>query len=128
MRFGGKTALTALVSVCALAACTMAGAAPAASARRTFKPRIVHAMGIEPKLGSIEIAAGPVTQVVYHGGSVMRNVTLHTLFWAPPGYAFGGSPGAGVLGYEPLIKQFLVDVAHDSASPHNVFSTLTQYS
>jgi hypothetical protein len=127
MRFWGKTALTALVSVCALAACTMAVAAPAASARRTFKPRIAHAMGIEPKLGSVEITAGPVTQVVYHGGSVMRNVTLHTLFWAPPGYRFDGSPGPGVLGYEPLIKQFLLDVTHDSASPQNVFSTLTQY-
>jgi hypothetical protein len=127
MRFWGKTALTALVSVCALAACTMAVAAPAASARRTFKPRIAHAMGIEPKLGSVEIATGPVTQVVYHGGSVMRDVTLHTLFWAPPGYRFDGSPGAGVLGYESLIKQFLVDVAHDSVSPQNVFSTLTQY-
>jgi hypothetical protein len=127
MRFWGKTALTALVFVCALAACTLAAAAPAAAARRTFKPRIAHAMGIEPKLGSVEVAAGPVTQVVYHGGSVMRNVTLHTLFWAPPGYRFDGSPGPGVLGYEPLIKEFLLDVAHDSASPQNVFSTLTQY-
>jgi hypothetical protein len=127
MRSWGKTALPALVSGCALAACAMAAAAPPASARRTFKPRIAHAMGIEPKLGSGEIAAGPITQVVYHGGSVMRNVTLHTLFWAPPGYRFDGSPGTGVLGYEPLIKQFLLDVAHDSASPQNVFSTLTQY-
>ncbi len=136
MRSWGKTALPALVSGCALAACSMAVAAPvavaapaasAASVRRTFKPRIGHAMGIEPKLGSIEIATGPVTQVVYHGGSVMRNVTLHTLFWAPPGYRFDGSPGSGALGYEPLIKQFLLDVASDSASPQNVFSTLTQY-
>jgi hypothetical protein len=127
MRFWGKTALTALVFVCALAVCTLAVAAPPAATRRTFKPRIAHAMGIEPKLGSVEVAAGPVTQVVYHGGSVMRNVTLHTLFWAPPGYRFDGSPGTGVLGYEPLIKQFLLDVAHDSASPRNVFSTLTQY-
>src|SRR5262249_55086862 len=58
---------------------------------------------------------------------VMRNVTIHTIFWAPPGYHFDGSPTRGTLGYEALVKQFLVDVAHDSAGPHNLFSTLTQY-
>ena len=69
----------------------------------------------------------PTSPVVYHGGEVMRNVTLHTIFWAPPGYHFDGPPSSTTLGYEALIKQFLVDVAHDSSDPHNAFSTLTQY-
>ena len=57
----------------------------------------------------------------------MRNVTLHTIFWAPPGYHFDGPPSSTTLGYEALVKQFLVDVAHDSSDPHNAFSTLVQY-
>ena len=95
----------------------------------TFHPRIGHAMGLLPRLGTqpIDFASGQNIPVVYHGGQVMRNVTVHTIFWAPPGYHFDGPPTAGPLGYEALIKQFLVDVAHDSSSPHNVFSTLTQY-
>ena len=74
-----------------------------------------------------EIASGTNIPVVYHGGQVMRNVTVHTIFWAPAGYHFDGSPAAGVPGYEALVKQFLVDAAHDSAAPNNIFSTLTQY-
>jgi hypothetical protein len=101
----------------------------AGQAPRTFRPRIGFAMGILPKLGTTpEIAAAPSVPVVYHGGSVMRNVTLHTIFWAPNGYRFDGSPSQGVLGYEPMVKQFLQDVAHDSDAPGNAFSTLTQYS
>jgi hypothetical protein len=98
-----------------------------ALARGTFRPRIGAAMGIEPVAGSQEIAAGPSTPVVYHGGSVMRNVTIHTIFWAPAGYHFDGSPSPGVLGYEPLLQQFLADVAHDSGTATNLFSVLDQY-
>lgn len=97
------------------------------ASRLAFRPRIGSAMGILPRLGSPEIASGTNIPVVYHGGQVMRNVTVHTIFWAPPGYHFDGSPGSGVLGYEAMVKQFLVDVAHDSSSPSNVFSTLVQY-
>ena len=59
--------------------------------------------------------------------SVMRNVTIHTIFWAPAGYRYDGSPGAGAPGYVPLIQQFFADVAHDSGSTGNVFSLLNQY-
>ena len=38
----------------------------------------------------------------------MHGVTIHTIFWAPSGFRFSGSPGAGVLGYEPA----------DPAVPH----------
>ncbi len=125
---------TALAAAAALPAGAGAASAaqwrpppPHAPLRATFKPRIGHAMGIVPRLGIPELASGMNEPVVYHGGDVMHNVTVHTIFWAPPGYRFTGPPSPGTLGYEPLIKQFLVDVAHDSVSPHNAFSTLTQY-
>lgn len=85
-------------------------------------------MGILPKLGTLpEVTSGTNWPVVYHGGDVMRNVTLHTIFWAPPGYHFDGAPSPTTLGYQALIQQFLSDVAHDSAMPNNLYSTLVQY-
>jgi hypothetical protein len=57
----------------------------------------------------------------------MRDVIIHTVFWAPAGYRFDGSPGAGALGYQALIEQFLADVAHDSGSATDLFSVLDQY-
>ncbi|HEY5188512.1 MAG TPA: hypothetical protein VII87_05715, partial [Solirubrobacteraceae bacterium] len=90
-------------------AVALLGAVPAAAtgrharrhvAARPFRPRIGTAMGLLPRLGSTEIASGTNIPVVYHGGQVMRNVTVHTIFWAPAGYRFTGSPGGGVPGYE----------------------------
>ena len=111
--------------LCALLlACVQAAPAVAAT---TFRPRIGRALGLVPPAGSQDIAIGSPFPEVYHGGPVMSDVTVHTIFWAPNGYAFGGSPGAGVLGYEPLIQQFFGDVAHDSGSATNIFSMLNQY-
>jgi hypothetical protein len=101
--------------------------AGAAAARQPFRPRIGFAMGLLPAHGAQEIASSPSIPVLYHGGSVMRNVTIHTVFWAPSGYRFDGSPGPGILGYEPLIQQFFADVAHDSGSAGNIFSLLNQF-
>jgi hypothetical protein len=99
-----------------------------AAARGSFRPRIGNAMGIEPVHGSEnDTGEGPSIPAAYHGGSVMRNVTIHTVFWAPAGFRFDGSPGAGTLGYQALIEQFLADVAHDSGATSNIFSTLDQY-
>jgi hypothetical protein len=95
--------------------------------RPTFKPRIGFAMGLEPLHGAQEIATGPSIPVLYHGGVVMRNVTVHTVFWAPTGYHYDGSPGAGAPGYVALIQQFFSDVAHDSGSTGNIFSLLNQF-
>jgi hypothetical protein len=115
-----------LLGLMALAALT--APAVAAAAARPLKPRIRHAMGIVPAYGS---APAPTDSggipVAYHGGSVMRGVTIHTVFWAPPGYRFDGPPSSSTLGYQPLIQQFLADAAHDSGTGSNVFSLLTQY-
>jgi hypothetical protein len=120
--------LWGLGALIALALALPAPALAATSAHAGFRPRIGHAMGIMPARG----AATPVNPsgipVAYHGGPVMRNVTIHTMFWAPAGYAFDGSPGAGTAGYRVLIQQFLTDVAHDSgATSNNIFSLLNQY-
>ncbi len=51
-------------------------------------------MGLMPAARHRRSASGTAIPVVYHGGSVMRGVTIHTVFWAPSGYGFTGSPGA----------------------------------
>ncbi len=102
--------------------------APAAIAKSKFRPRVGTAMGLMPALGQQEIATGTGIPVVFHGGLVMRGVTIHTVFWAPSGYRFNGSPSAGVPGYQALIEQFFTDAAHDSsATASNIFSTLGEY-
>ena len=118
--------LVAVLSVAAIIVMALPNTSQAA-ARVQVRPRVGTAMGILPRLGATDLATGSNIPVVYHGGSVMRDVTVHTVFWAPPGYHFDGAPTAGALGYEALIKQFLSDTAHDSAAPGGIFSTLTQY-
>jgi hypothetical protein len=126
-----------------LLACLAFGAwAPsAAAATRVFRPRVGHALGLIPPVNSQgnfntqPTENGVLTPVVYHGGAVMnQGVTVHTIFWAPSGYAFQGSPGPGVPTYEGMIEQFFTDVAaasgnqgECSASACNMFSTLTQF-
>jgi hypothetical protein len=123
----GRPALLAAVAMLAGAVLVAAAALPAAADAATFRPRIGFAMGLEPARSSREIAVAPSIPVVYHGGSVLRDVTIHTIFWAPSGYHFDGSPAPGVLGYESLIEQFLTDVAHDSGQAANIYSILDQY-
>ncbi len=134
MQVGGQegrrqAAAALLAGVVVLIALALPAGAPAAtSAHPAFHPRIRHAMGIEPAHGSAEPVNPNGIPVAYHGGPVMRHVTIHTVFWAPAGYHFDGAPGSGTLGYRPLIEQFLADVAHDSGSTSsNVFSVLDQY-
>lgn len=106
---------------------TLGGFAASASAARTLPPRIGSALGILPPIGQPEAAVSPSIPLVYHGGSVIRKVTVHTIFWAPAGYGFTGAPSAGTIGYRPLLERFFTDVAHDSGTAANVFSLLGQY-
>jgi hypothetical protein len=107
---------------------TLMTPAVSTAAPHRFKPRIKHAMGIQPAYGS---APAPTDSnaipVAYHGGPVMRSVTIHTVFWAPAGYRFDGAPSTVTLGYQPLIQQFLADAGRGSGTASNVFSLLTQY-
>jgi hypothetical protein len=120
----GRVTVAAAVLVAAL----MMAWAGTAAAQQSFRPRIGRAMGIEPIHGAAtNTGGGPAIPAAYHGGSVMRNATIHTIFWAPAGYHFDGSPGPGTLGYQALVEQFFADVAHDSGGTSNIFSTLNQY-
>ncbi len=131
-RVDRRTIVAAALMVVAVLALTAGSASAArrsgaATPRPAFKPRVRFAMGLLPIHGAQEVATSPSIPVLYHGGGVMRNVTIHTIFWAPAGYRYDGSPGAGALGYVPLIQQFLTDVAHDSGSTTNIFSLLNQF-
>lgn len=119
--------IAAILSLAASAAGAGAHKAHQASGPPPFHPRIGRLMGMVPVVEPPETAVTPREPVVYHGGSVMHGVRLHTVFWAPAGFAFSGSPGPGVPGYEPLVQGFLADAAHDSGSAGNAFSTLSQY-
>src|SRR5436305_3466758 len=96
-----------------------------------FHPRIDNALGLvppapdqgtknfEPKQGGI------YTAVTYHGGPTMTGgVTVHTIFWAPPGYSFQGSPGAGIPDYKGMIQQFFTDAAAGSTGTAGLPCTL----
>ncbi len=41
-------------------------------------------------------------------------ITVHTIFWAPSGFSFQGSPGAGIPTYKGMVQELFTDVAHDS--------------
>jgi hypothetical protein len=83
-------------------------------------------MGIVPPRQD-DVAAQTSIPVVYHGGVVMRGVTVHTIFWAPRGFRFSPAPAGAGGSYEPLVQQFFTDVAHDSGTTSNAFSILGQY-
>jgi hypothetical protein len=108
-------------------ACALATLAPAAGASTEFHARIGAALGIVPAAGGPDIAVGSNLPEAYHGGSVMRGVTIHTIFWAPSGYRFTGAPSSTTLGYEALVQRFFTDSAHDSGQSTNVYSVLREY-
>jgi hypothetical protein len=63
--------------------------------------------------------------LIWHGGPVMGTdstgpVVVTPIFWHPAGYPVDAN-------YESIITKYLGDVADDSASHTNVFSTLTEY-
>jgi hypothetical protein len=128
-------------TVCAVFG-AFASSASGASTSRAFHPRVGHGLGLIPPINSRgnfntqTSEAGVLTPATYHGGAVMAGgVTIHTIFWAPAGYAFQGAP-SGSLSYRKLIEQFYVDVAKKSKTASeckgetaecNIFSTLTQF-
>jgi hypothetical protein len=116
-----------VIALLAAAPVSAAAAAHHHARDRGFRPRIGAALGIVPPPGHPEIAVIPSIPLLYHGGSVMRNVTIHTIFWAPSGFQFDGPPSGNGPGYQQLIEQFLTDVAHDSATSSNALSVLNQY-
>lgn len=132
---------TIIWAVLAAGGAAPAGAVTHAGAAPKFRPRIDGRLGLIPVFGRdglsehVDVASGVPTPVVYHGGPVMAGtVTVHTIFWAPSGYAFQGSPGSGTPTYEQLVQQYFTDAAHDSgasgtctATECDALTVLTQY-
>jgi hypothetical protein len=58
--------------------------------------------------------------LTYHGGPVMRSNSTFAIFWAPSGSTWQS-------GYRNTIKSYFADVAADSGTKQNVYSTETQY-
>ena len=121
------TRVRALVPV---VVCLVLGlSAPAASAAPTFHPRVLNALGLAPPVNSQGNSSlqstenGVFTSVLYHGGPTMTGgVTVHTIFWAPSGYAFEAA-GNGVPGYAALLEKYYTDVAADSTTAHGTCNT-----
>src|SRR5581483_1476005 len=95
------------VLVAAIVVLAVGVSAPAALGAGAFRPRIGAAMGLvapvarQARLRAGDVASGALTPVTYHGGPVMADgVTIHTIFWAPSGFAFLGSPGPGIPTYK----------------------------
>ncbi len=124
--------------------CVLVGAlAPAALGKTHFHPRVGGALGLIPPVnkqgvfGANDVASGALTPVTYHGGAVMAGgVTVHTIFWAPSGFSFQGSPGVGIPTYKGMIQQFFTDAAADSTGTSgaacapgacNMFTVLPQF-
>jgi len=125
----GSRGLMMLV-LAAFLACALA---PTASGAPAFRPRIDGALGLMPLVNrqgqfrAQDVASSAQTPVLYHGGKTMAaGVTVHTIFWAPSGYAFQGQRNGAPAGYEGLIQQFFTDVAADSSPVANGSCTTTE--
>jgi hypothetical protein len=128
-RVGCNRRLRRTLALVTIAVGAISLAPAAASAAKPFRPRIGGAWGLMPPAGrgEVEIATGENYPVVYHGGSVMRNVTIHAVFWAPSGYQFESAPSVTAPSYEGLLEQWFTDVAHDSGTKSNIYSVLDEY-
>jgi hypothetical protein len=70
-------------------------------------------------------AANGIPPLIWHGGNVMGTentgpIVVTPIFWDPAGHPMTDS-------YKSILTKYLADVAHDSGSHTNVYSTLNQY-
>jgi hypothetical protein len=102
-----------LTAVACLISSGLASSALASSTSSRFRPRIGNALGLVPPVGKHNLEPsefGIYAPLTYHGGKTMTGgVTVHTLFWAPPGYAFQTAP-PNSKSYVGLIEQYFSDV------------------
>ena len=90
------------------------------AAKRHFHYRVANGLGLIPPLalqrshstqGFPSVSYQPLT---YHGGPTMTGgVTVHAIFWAPPGYQFLGAPPSS-LSYEAMLERYFSDLAASS--------------
>jgi hypothetical protein len=79
-----------------------------------------HALGIVPARGVSRAPTATSGNLMYHGGAVMRTNKTYAIYWVPSGWSM-------VSGYRSTINKYFSNVADDSGSKQNVYSTETQY-
>jgi hypothetical protein len=87
---------------------------------------VISAVPVDASCAKADDAARGAPPLIFHGGPVMgatgtSPVVVTPIFWHPAG---GPSMSSA---YQSLISRYLADVAHDSGSHTNVFSTLDEY-
>ncbi len=125
----------ALLSLAAVPATSSAAAGPGKCGTGSAPSRvggfggIVHPTGTRAECGAGAKAEAPykgTPPLLNHGGPVMAvpsvgsTVVVTPIYWAPAGYSFPA-------GYKTIINNYLADIAADSGTQTNVFSTNTQY-
>jgi hypothetical protein len=133
----GLRAILALAAVAVVAtAFSAAGGTSARAAVAKACARVAAGKGhFSGVISAVPVGAGCVPNaddpanydppLIWHGGPVMGTdstgpVVVTPIFWHAPGYPMSSQ-------YESIITKYLGDVAHDSGSHTNVFSTLTEY-
>jgi hypothetical protein len=86
---------------------------------------VISAVPVDARCVNTSDAANGVPPLLWHGGPVMGTpktgpVVVTPIFWNPAGHPMTSS-------YKSIITSYLTDVAADSGSHTNVFSTLNEY-
>jgi hypothetical protein len=77
-----------------------------------------------------QISLFATQDVCYRGGPVLRDPTVHLIFWqGPVEEDISTEPNVQLfpLGYVETVKRYVEDVAHDSGAQTNVFAVDPQY-
>jgi hypothetical protein len=101
------------------------GEVPLRAERRSVEPNEVAPSGCEEPFFFYS------QDVCYQGGPVLRDPTVHLIFWQGPLTGLGQPVDSGVklfpAGYEETVERYFADVAHDSGLETNVFAVDPQY-
>ena len=118
---GGASARAALSSTQTSNSCSKVGM----PVRGSHFSGVIGAVPVDARCVNTDERAKGDPPLFWHNGPVMGTntigpVVVTPIFWHPSGHPMDA-------GYENLITKYLGDVAHDSGSHTNVFSTLTEY-
>jgi hypothetical protein len=79
-------------------------------------------LGLVPAKHLYAAKGGGGSNLVYHGGPVMRTNRTYAIYWLPTASSFTMAPG-----YQTTINQYFTDVAAAKNATNNVYGVLTQY-
>jgi hypothetical protein len=87
---------------------------------------VITAVPVDAQCSNTSDGANGVPPLIWHGGPVMGTeetgpIVVTPIFWNPTGHEMTDS-------YKDILTTYLGDVAHDSGSNTNVYSTMNEYS